>query len=65
MNDSEKAVYEYLTSLGFRTVVYEPDGKVSPDFLIDGRIAVEARRLNQNEDTASGDTAALKRSQSR
>lgn len=54
MNDSEKSVYEYLTSQGFGTVVYEPDGKVPPDFLVDGRIAVEVRRLNQNEETATG-----------
>jgi hypothetical protein len=27
---------------------------VPPDFLVDGRIAVEARRLNQNEETAEG-----------
>lgn len=54
MNDSEKRVYEYLMSQGFRTVVYEPDGKVSPDFLVDDQIAVEVRRLNQNEATAAG-----------
>jgi len=54
MNDSEKSVYEYLVGQGFGTVVYEPDGKVPPDFLVDGRIAVEVRRLNQNEKTATG-----------
>ncbi len=54
MNESEKSVYEYLTSQGLGTVVYEPDGKVPPDFLVDGRIAVEVRRLNQNEETAEG-----------
>jgi hypothetical protein len=42
MNDSEKLVFEYLKSRGFDKVVYEPDGKVPPDFLIDGRIAVES-----------------------
>jgi len=26
-------------------------GRVPPDFLLNGRIAVEVRRLNQNEDT--------------
>lgn len=56
MNESEKAIYEYLTGQGLGTVVYEPDGKVPPDFLVDvdGRIAVEVRRLNQNEETAEG-----------
>jgi hypothetical protein len=32
---------------------YEPDGNVPPDFLIDGSIAVEVRRLNQHEDNSS------------
>lgn len=54
MNESEKSVYEYLTSQALGTVVFEPDGNVPPDFLVDGRIAVEARRLNQNEETAEG-----------
>jgi len=54
MNDSEKFVLEYLTGRGFGSVVYEPDGNVPPDFLIDGRIAVEVRRLNENEKTATG-----------
>jgi hypothetical protein len=30
------------------------DGNVPPDFLVDGRIAVEVRRLNQNEETPTG-----------
>jgi hypothetical protein len=54
MNDSEKSVYEYLTSQGLGTVVFQPDGQRPLDFLVDGRIAVEARRLNQNEETATG-----------
>ena len=29
-------------------MVWEPDGNVSPDFLVDSEFAVEARRLNQN-----------------
>ena len=54
MDASEKSVNAYLAQQGYRAVVYEPDGKVPPDFLIDGRIAVEVRRLNQNEDTPNG-----------
>jgi hypothetical protein len=54
MNDSEKIVFEYLKARGFSRIVYEPDGNVPPDFVIDGRIAVEARRLNENEKTATG-----------
>ena len=54
MNESEKSVFEYLVSQNLGTIVYEPDGNVPPDFLVDGRIAVEVRRLNQNEETAEG-----------
>ena len=54
MDRSERIVSEYLSHRGFRDVVYEPDGNVPPDFLLNGRIAVEARRLNQNEDTPDG-----------
>lgn len=48
MNSDEQVVDTYLKSLGLGEVVYEPDGKVPPDFLLDGRIAVESRRLNQH-----------------
>jgi len=34
--------------------VYEPDGNTPPDFLVNGTIAVEVRRLNQNEIIESG-----------
>jgi hypothetical protein len=54
MNESEQSVFKYLTSQNLGTVVHEPDGNVPPDFLVDGRIAVEVRRLNQNEETADG-----------
>jgi hypothetical protein len=47
MDDSEQTADEYLRSCGFRDPVYEPDGRVPPDFLIKGGIAVEVRRLNQ------------------
>lgn len=57
MNREECIADAYLRSTGFKDIVFEPDGNVSPDFLIDGNIAVEVRRLNQNyfiEDEASG-----------
>ncbi|CAO4195130.1 hypothetical protein [Methylorubrum extorquens] len=54
MDDSEKLVDTYLRSLGFSDVRYEPDGNIPPDFLADGRIAVEVRRLNQNHDDGGG-----------
>lgn len=54
MDETEKVVYEYLEYLDLGAVIYEPDGNVPPDFLVHGRIAVEARRLNQNEVFDSG-----------
>lgn len=54
MDASEELAETYLKALGFDDVRYEPDGNVPPDFLIDGRIAVEVRRLNQNFDDGSG-----------
>lgn len=54
MDDSEKTILEYLQSLKLGPVVYEPDGNVPPDFLVNGRVAVEVRRLNENVETAAG-----------
>jgi hypothetical protein len=48
MKKEESLALEYLTRVGFKNIVYEPDGNVPPDFLIDKSIAVEVRRLNQN-----------------
>jgi hypothetical protein len=45
---SEKLVQQHLAHRGFESIVYEPDGNVPPDFLINGTIAIEVRRLNQN-----------------
>jgi hypothetical protein len=50
MDDSERVAHDYFTHLGFQNIVYEPEGKSKPpDFLLDGRVAVEVRRLNQND----------------
>ena len=54
MDECESLVREHLAHLGFERIVYEPDGNIPPDFLVDDRIAVEVRRLNQNEVTGSG-----------
>ncbi len=48
MDKSEKIASAYLATLGFNDIRYEPDGNVPPDFVLDGTIAVEVRRLNQN-----------------
>lgn len=57
--DSEKLAQVYLSSRGLAPIVYEPDGNVPPDFLVDGRIAVEVRRLNQHEVTETGEKRGL------
>jgi hypothetical protein len=48
INQDEILAKQYLDSLGYKSVVHEPDGNVTPDFLNNGNIAVEVRRLNQN-----------------
>lgn len=49
MDLHEKLTDTYLKSLGFKDVLFEPEGKSKlPDFRIEGNIAVEVRRLNQN-----------------
>ena len=57
MDKEEKIALKYLSSLGFHNIIYEPDGNIPPDFLIDERMAIEVRRLNQNfmyEDRKNG-----------
>ncbi len=54
MNNSERTILKYLQNKNLGDVVYEPDGNVPPDFLVNGRIAVEVRRLNENVKTAAG-----------
>jgi hypothetical protein len=44
----------YLRSIGFVDPVFEPDGNIPPDFLCDGRIAVEVTRLNQRDAEGAG-----------
>ncbi|HEY9033006.1 MAG TPA: hypothetical protein VIN71_03630 [Pseudomonadales bacterium] len=48
MDDTEQIVRSWLQQQGYQQIVYEPDGNVTPDFVLDGRIAVEVRRLNLN-----------------
>ncbi len=51
MDEAEAHILKYLQHRGFTDIKYEPDGNIPPDFLIDGRIAVEVRRLIQHEDS--------------
>lgn len=41
MDASEAIVKKSLKHMEFQSVVYEPDGNVPPDFLANGRVAVE------------------------
>jgi hypothetical protein len=50
MDFAEGVAEQFLRHAGFTDVVFEPDGNVTPDFLVDGTIAVEVRRLNQHEE---------------
>jgi hypothetical protein len=59
MDESESLVRDYLQYQGFERIVYQPDGNIPPDFLVDDRIAVEVRRLNENELTESGELRGL------
>lgn len=49
MNLDEKLAESYLKSLELDSVIFEPDGNVPPDFLINQQVAVEVRRLNQHK----------------
>ncbi|MCF6341011.1 MAG: hypothetical protein L3J10_09740 [Sulfurimonas sp.] len=47
-NRDETRAKKYLLSLEHTEIEYEPLGNVTPDFLLDKKIAVEVRRLNSN-----------------
>jgi hypothetical protein len=63
MNDSEAQALKYLLSLGFSQVVYEPDGRIPPDFLVNGKVAVEVCRLNYNYVDEIGRAEGIENSQ--
>ncbi len=46
MDAAEAIVYSFLIAQNFKSVVHEPDGNVPPDFVVDGRVAIEVSRLN-------------------
>ncbi len=50
-NREEKLVIDNLTHQGYENILFEPDGNVPPDILVDNKIAIEVRRLNQNKKT--------------
>lgn len=48
MNFEEEIVKQYLVEKGFKNIIYEPILNESPDFLVEGKIAIEVRRLNKH-----------------
>ena len=48
MNREELLARDYLVSIGRSSIVFEPDGNVTPDFLVDNTVAVEVTRLNEH-----------------
>lgn len=53
-NQDELRAKKYLQTLHYTTLEYEPLGNVTPDFVIDDKIAVEVRRLNKNYVSENG-----------
>jgi hypothetical protein len=47
MKPEEISTNKYLKNLYGGNVVFEPDGNIPPDFLVNSVYAVEVRRLNQ------------------
>ena len=47
MKIEEKIAESYFKSIGHDDIIFEPNGNRTPDFLINGHVAVEVRRLNQ------------------
>lgn len=52
MDRVEQIARDDLESVRSTNIVYEPDGDIPPDFLGDGRVAVEVRRPNQQESSS-------------
>lgn len=49
MNADEEIAKEYLYKNDFSDIQYEPSGNIPPDFLLNKKIAIEVRRLNQHD----------------
>jgi len=47
-NSDEIRAKQYLQTLQHTKLEYEPLGNVTPDFLMDSKVAIEVRRLNRN-----------------
>ncbi len=53
-NREEQLIIDCLKIQGFENIQPEPDGNVPPDILLDGNIAIEVRRMNQNKISGQG-----------
>jgi hypothetical protein len=53
-NREEQLIIDNLTFQGYKKIEFEPDGNVPPDILVDNMIAIEVRRLNQNQVIGDG-----------
>lgn len=47
MDETESLVKDYLIYRGYTDIVFEPDGNIPPDFLLNSRVAIEVRRLTK------------------
>ena len=47
MKVEEQMAKTYLEHLEYQDIVFEPDGNIPPDLLLNGNIALEVRRFNQ------------------
>lgn len=54
MDGSERLINDFLGHRGYKDIKYEPDGNIPPDFLVDGHIAVEVRRLHKQHEAVTG-----------
>lgn len=59
MNQDEKIAEKYLKKY-HKNVIFEPDGNIPPDFLIEDCIGVEVRRLNQQYYLEDGKAKGLR-----
>ena len=53
MKPEEKIAKDYFEYNGFSNLEYEPNGNIPPDFVINGEIAIEVRRLNKHFQTGN------------
>ncbi len=48
MKSEERITKDFFKNIGYSNILFEPNGNIPPDFVIDGEIAIEVRRLNKH-----------------